>query len=242
MLGRLVGTLVEKSPPEVLVDVGCVGYEVDVPMSTFYNLPAVGAPVTLLTHFVVRDDAQLLYGFGSAEERAAFRELIRISGVGPRTALGILSGLSVVELAQAVAAYADPDVTLLSAGRVKHMTRGMNEVLARHFADVHATLGQHKARGLVATRPRPGPSSYPRSKRHDDLDLVGQLGEHDDLVVRGEAGQYARGVHVVNELAAELQIELAAELGAALRDMAGLHPQVLVPVESDAQCALLEAV
>ena len=78
--------------------------------------------------------------------------------------------------------------------------------------------------------------------RHDDLDLVGQLGEHDDLVVRGEARQHARGVHVVNELAAELQIELAAELGAALRDVAGLHPQVLVAVESDAQWALLEAV
>ena len=102
MIGRLTGTLAEKTPPRVLVDVGGVGYEVNVPMSTFYNLPALGERVTLLTHFVVREDAQLLYGFLTAAERATFRELLRISGVGPRTALGILSGLSVAELAQAV--------------------------------------------------------------------------------------------------------------------------------------------
>ena len=104
MIGRLSGTLVEKNPPQLLVDVGGVGYEVDVPMSTFYNLPHLGERVTLLTHFIVREDAQLLYGFLTASERAAFREVIRISGVGPRTALSILSGLSVSELAQAVTA------------------------------------------------------------------------------------------------------------------------------------------
>jgi len=104
MIGRLTGTLAGKSPPQVLVDAGGVGYEVDVPMSTFYNLPALGERVTLLTHFVVREDAQLLFGFLTAEERATFRLLIKISGVGPRTALSILSGLSVAELAQAVAA------------------------------------------------------------------------------------------------------------------------------------------
>lgn len=103
MIGRLSGTLLEKNPPSVLVDVGGVAYEVDVPMSTFYNLGAVGERVTLLTHLVVREDAQLLYGFGSAAERNAFRELIRISGVGARTALAVLSGMSVDELAQAVA-------------------------------------------------------------------------------------------------------------------------------------------
>lgn len=86
----------------VLLDVGGVGYEVDVPMSTFYNLPAVGASVVLLTQFVVREDAQVLFGFLTAEERATFRELVKISGVGPRTALSILSGLSVAELAHAV--------------------------------------------------------------------------------------------------------------------------------------------
>ena len=102
MIGRLAGVLAAKNPPQLLVDVGGVGYEVDVPMSTFYNLGAVGQPVVLLTHFVVREDAQLLYGFLTAEERATFRELVKISGVGPRTALAILSGLSVVELSQCV--------------------------------------------------------------------------------------------------------------------------------------------
>jgi Holliday junction DNA helicase RuvA len=102
MIGRLVGTLAAKNPPQILVDVHGVGYELDVPMSTFYPLPAVGQPVTLLTHFVVREDAQLLYGFLTDAERATFREVLKISGVGPRTALAILSGLSVTELAQAV--------------------------------------------------------------------------------------------------------------------------------------------
>jgi Holliday junction DNA helicase RuvA len=102
MIGRLIGTLAEKAPPQVLIDVNGVGYEVDVPMSSFFNLPGLGERVTLLTHFVVREDAQLLYGFLTHEERATFRQLIRISGVGPRTALSILSGLSVSELSQAV--------------------------------------------------------------------------------------------------------------------------------------------
>ena len=102
MIGRLVGTLAEKSPPQLLVDAGGVGYEVDVPMSTFYNLPGLGEKVTLLTHFVVREDAQVLFGFLTHAERATFRLLVKISGVGPRTALSILSGLSVNELAQAV--------------------------------------------------------------------------------------------------------------------------------------------
>ena len=102
MIGRLTGTLAAKAPPQVLVDVGGVGYELDVPMSTFYNLPALGERLTLLTHLVVREDAHLLYGFASSPERATFRQLIRIAGIGPRTALAILSGLSVSELAQAV--------------------------------------------------------------------------------------------------------------------------------------------
>jgi holliday junction DNA helicase RuvA len=102
MIGRITGVLADKSPPQVLVDANGVGYELDVPMSTFFNLPAVGERVSLLTHFVVREDAQVLFGFLTATERAAFRELVKISGVGPRTALGILSGLSVAELASAV--------------------------------------------------------------------------------------------------------------------------------------------
>ena len=104
MIGRLTGRLVAKQPPQVVVDVGGVAYEVDVPMSTFYGLPATGDPVTLHTHLAVREDAHMLYGFGTLDERAAFRQLIRISGVGARTALSVLSGLSVAELAAAVAA------------------------------------------------------------------------------------------------------------------------------------------
>ena len=103
MIGRLKGRLETKTPPQVLVDCGGVAYEVEVPMSTFYSLPATGEAVTLLTHLVVREDAHILYGFATQEERAAFRQLIRISGVGPRTALSLLSGLSVGELAEAVA-------------------------------------------------------------------------------------------------------------------------------------------
>jgi Holliday junction DNA helicase RuvA len=104
MIGKLTGTLCDKNPPEVVLDCHGVGYEVSVPMSTFYNLPNLGDKVTLLTHFVVREDAQLLYGFASVPERAAFRELIKISGIGPRMALSLLSGMSVDELAQAIAA------------------------------------------------------------------------------------------------------------------------------------------
>jgi Holliday junction DNA helicase RuvA len=102
MIGRLTGVIAEKSPPLVLIDVNGIGYEVDVPMSTFYNLPALGERATLLTHFVVREDAQILFGFGSIEERATFRQLIKISGVGPKMALALLSGLSVAELSLAV--------------------------------------------------------------------------------------------------------------------------------------------
>jgi Holliday junction DNA helicase RuvA len=103
MIGRLSGTLLEKHPPQILVDAHGVGYELDVPMSTFYNLPAQGEKVTLHTHFSVREDAQQLYGFLTAKEREVFRILIKISGVGPKLALAVLSGMSVDELAQAVA-------------------------------------------------------------------------------------------------------------------------------------------
>ena len=104
MIARLVGELAGKAPPHVLIDVHGVGYEVQVPMSTFYNLPELGAKVTLLTQFIVREDAQLLFGFLTPGERESFRELIKISGVGPRIALALLSGLNTDELAQAVAA------------------------------------------------------------------------------------------------------------------------------------------
>jgi Holliday junction DNA helicase RuvA len=104
MIGRISGLLLEKFPPLVLVDVQGVGYEIDVPMSTFYNLPAVGTQITLHTHFVVREDVHLLFGFATEDERQAFRQLVKISGVGARTALALLSGLSVADLHQAVSA------------------------------------------------------------------------------------------------------------------------------------------
>ena len=103
MIGRLNGILLEKTPPLVLIDCNGVGYECEVPMSTFYNLPAVGERVAMLTHFVVREDAQLLYGFGSHQERATFRQLLKVNGIGAKSALSILSGLSLDELVQAVA-------------------------------------------------------------------------------------------------------------------------------------------
>jgi Holliday junction DNA helicase RuvA len=102
MIGRISGILAVKNPPQLVIDVQGVGYEVDVPMSTFYNLPASGDKVTLFVHMVVREDAHLLFGFLTERERAAFRQLLKISGVGARTALSVLSGMSVDELAQAV--------------------------------------------------------------------------------------------------------------------------------------------
>src|ERR1041384_1756211 len=103
MIGRIAGMLVEKHPPQVVVMSHGVGYELDVPMSTFYNLPRTGEPVELLTPFVVREDAQRLFGFLTAAERTAFRQLLKVNGVGPKVALSVLSGLSVDDLAAAVA-------------------------------------------------------------------------------------------------------------------------------------------
>jgi holliday junction DNA helicase RuvA len=102
MIGRLSGTLLEKNPPQILVDVQGVGYELDVPMSTFYHLPGLGEAVRLHTHLAVREDGHFLYGFASEDERAAFRQLIKVSGIGARTALAVLSGLSVNDLTEAV--------------------------------------------------------------------------------------------------------------------------------------------
>jgi holliday junction DNA helicase RuvA len=103
LIGRLTGILLEKNPPQILLDVQGVAYELDVPMSTFYNLPVLHKQVVLHTQLIVREDAHLLYGFLSNEERIAFRQLLKISGVGPKLALSVLSGLSLNDLAVAVA-------------------------------------------------------------------------------------------------------------------------------------------
>lgn len=133
MIGRLSGILLEKNPPQLLVDCNGVGYEVGVPMSTFYNLPGLGEKVVLLTHLAIREDAHVLFGFGSAEERNTFKELIRISGVGARTALSILSGMSVADLAQAV--------TLQEAGRLTRVPGIGKKTAERLLLELKGKLG-----------------------------------------------------------------------------------------------------
>ena len=137
MIGKLTGTLLEKNPPQILLDCHGVGYEVDVPMSTFYNLPATGEKVALLTHFVVREDAQILYGFGTSAEREAFRQLIKISGVGPRTALSVLSGMSVSDLAQAVSAQESGRIVKVPGIGKKTAERLLLELKGKLGADLN---------------------------------------------------------------------------------------------------------
>jgi Holliday junction DNA helicase RuvA len=139
MIGKLTGILSDKNPPQVLVDCGGVGYEVQVPMSTFYNLPTTGEKVSLLTHFVVREDAQILYGFSSTAERAAFKELIKISGVGPRTALSVLSGMSVGELSQAVTLQEGGHLIKVPGIGKKTAERLLLELKGKLGADIGAT-------------------------------------------------------------------------------------------------------
>lgn len=147
MIGRLSGILLEKNPPQILVDCNGVGYEVDVPMSTFYNLPHTGEKIVLLTHLAVREDAHLLYGFGSAGERDVFRQLIKISGVGARTALSILSGMSVGDLAQAVTLQESGRLTRVPGIGKKTAERLLLELKGKLGADIGAAGGaqQHDA-------------------------------------------------------------------------------------------------
>jgi len=144
MIGRLTGTLVEKNPPQLLLDVQGVAYEVDVPMSTFYNLPAIGERIALFTHLVVREDAHLLFGFGTEHERRAFRQLVKISGVGARTALSVLSGLSVAELAQAVTMQDAGRLTKIPGIGKKTAERLLLELKDKLGADVTAAVGVHR--------------------------------------------------------------------------------------------------
>jgi Holliday junction DNA helicase RuvA len=145
MIGRLTGILLEKNPPQLLLDVQGVGYEVDVPMSTFYNLPATGERVVLYTHLTVREDAHLLYGFGSDNERRAFRQLLKISGIGARTALSVLSGLSVAELAQAVTLQESGRLTKIPGIGKKTAERLLLELKDKLGADLTTAVGVHRA-------------------------------------------------------------------------------------------------
>jgi Holliday junction DNA helicase RuvA len=133
MIGRITGTLLEKTPPTVCVDVGGVGYDIDVPMSTLYTLPGTGERVTLHTHLVVREDAHLLFGFATAAERSAFRELLKVTGIGARIALAVLSGMSVADLAQAV--------TLQESGRLTRVPGIGKKTAERLLLELRGKLG-----------------------------------------------------------------------------------------------------
>ena len=145
MIGRLSGTLLEKNPPQLTLDVQGVAYEVDVPMSTFYNLPGNGERVTLYTHLVVREDAHLLYGFGTPGERHAFRQLLKVNGIGAKIALSVLSGLSVTELAQAI--------TLQESGRLTRIPGIGKKTAERLLLELKDKLGADIGPAASADRP-----------------------------------------------------------------------------------------
>jgi Holliday junction DNA helicase RuvA len=150
MIGRLSGTLLEKNPPQLTLDVQGVAYEVDVPMSTFYNLPQNGERVTLFTHLVVREDAHLLYGFGTESERRAFRQLLKVNGIGAKIALALLSGLSVAELAQAV--------TLQETGRLTRVPGIGKKIAERLLLELKDKLGADITQAVGIHRPPPATS------------------------------------------------------------------------------------
>jgi Holliday junction DNA helicase RuvA len=162
MIGRISGTLLEKHPPLVLVDVGGVGYEIDVPMSTFYNLPVIGEKVALHTQLIVREDAHQLYGFSTHDERAAFRQLLKISGVGPKLALTILSGMSVAELSHVVAAQ--------EVGRLTKIPGIGKKTAERLLLELRDKL-PGAAAALLTAGAEPGPAI-----RNDVLDALLALG------------------------------------------------------------------
>jgi Holliday junction DNA helicase RuvA len=139
MIGRIAGTLLEKNPPHLLVDCNGVGYEIDVPMSTFYNLPSTGEKVVLLTQLIVREDAHLLYGFGTVQERTTFRELLKITGVGARMALAVLSGMSVQDLAQAITLQDAARLTRVPGIGKKTAERLLLELKGKLGVDIGAT-------------------------------------------------------------------------------------------------------
>ena len=147
MIGRITGKLLLKQPPLLLVDVGGVGYELEAPMSTFYKLPAAGESVTLHTHLTVREDAHLLFGFGSTAEKTLFRELIKVSGIGARTALAVLSGLSVSDLAQAI--------TLQESGRLTRVPGIGKKTAERLLLELK---GKPVFAGAIASPETPGVS------------------------------------------------------------------------------------
>ena len=162
MIARLNGLLIEKSPPLIVLDCNGVGYEVEVPMSTFYNLPDVGAKVQLLTYMVVREDAQLLYGFGSEQEKSTFKQLLKVNGIGAKSALSILSGVSIDDLVYAVS---HQDIAMLT--RVPGVGKKTAERLLLELKDKFAITGS------VTT------TAAPKSASHDILNALISLGYND---------------------------------------------------------------
>ncbi len=162
MIARLNGTLIEKSPPQVIVDCNGVGYEVEVPMSTFYNLPEIGAKIQLLIHFVVREDAQLLYGFGSEQEKSTFKQLLKVNGIGAKSALSILSGVSIDDLVEAVNRQ---EVGMLT--RVPGIGKKTAERLLLELKDKFAITGSTTT------------TSQPKSASYDVLNALIALGYHE---------------------------------------------------------------
>jgi Holliday junction DNA helicase RuvA len=162
MIARLNGLLIEKTPPLIVLDCAGVGYEVEVPMSTFYNLPEIGAKVTLLTHMVVREDAQLLYGFGTEQEKSTFRQLLKVNGIGAKSALSILSGVSIEDLVQAVSMQ---EVGMLT--RIPGIGKKTAERLLLELKD------KFSATGLSAS------SNQTKSASHDILNALLALGYND---------------------------------------------------------------
>ena len=159
MIARLYGILIEKSPPQVIIDCNGVGYEVEVPMSTFYNLPEIGNKIQLLIHFVVREDAQLLYGFGSEQEKSTFKQLLKVNGIGAKSALSILSGVSIDDLVEAVSRQ---EVGMLT--RVPGIGKKTAERLLLELKDKFTVTGS------VTT------TSLPKSASYDVLNALIALG------------------------------------------------------------------
>jgi len=189
MIGRLSGVLLEKNPPQLLLDVQGVAYEVDVPMSTFYNLPNNGDRITLFTHLVVREDAHLLYGFGSEQERRAFRQLLKVNGIGAKIALAVLSGLSVGELAQAV--------TMQESGRLTKIPGIGKKTAERILLELRDKLGAELTHAVGVSRPAPVSS--------DILNALLALGYNDREAV-GAVKQLPDGVAVADGIKQALKL------------------------------------
>ncbi|MCB1916684.1 MAG: Holliday junction branch migration protein RuvA [Rhodocyclaceae bacterium] len=185
MIGRIRGTLAEKNPPGILVDVQGVGYEIDVPMSTYYGLPDCGQTVTLFTHFAVREDGQFLYGFASREEQATFRQLLKVSGIGARTALAVLSGLSVGELRNAIA--------LQEAGRLVKIPGIGKKTAERLLLELRDRLGLGLPAAETPGVAPPGNRASTPDARNDVVHALMALGYSEKEALRASEGQSSDG-------------------------------------------------